>query len=175
MKLICFISLTLLFVLPSAAQEVCQNGVENAPAPLGLQLRMSPEQAQARFGKALKISFKTRDEKVIFQNYIDKRAGGALAGVRALYLRFFDRRLYQIEVFYEEIPNVKTLENFTELLSANQNFSVANWSQIKNAAVIDCGSFKIIADKILNPRVEATDEAVRAEVEKLRETKKKKK
>ena len=46
---------------------------------------------------------------------------------------------------------------------------------IERGAVIDCGRFTVVADKILNPRVELTDETVRARVVAVRKEKEKKK
>lgn len=171
--------LILLFLSPifsaslTAQQMNCS--ITDAPALLNLKLQMSPEQAQGAVGKDLKIKFKTRDEKIIFQNYIDKRPPPSLSGVRALYLRFFDRRLYQIEVFYEEIAYVKTLDNFVEFLAANRNFPVSDARHDETGKVsVICPEFTVVADKILNPRVEITDEITRAKVEEIRERKKKK-
>lgn len=157
----------------AAAQETC--ALENSPPLSGLRLGMSPEQAQGVFGKDLKIKFKTKDEKIIFQNYIEKPAPPSLAGVRALYLRFFDRRLYQIEIFYEERSALKTLKDFTDALSASGNFPASAWQSVKGRAVINCGQFTLVADKVLNPHVELTDETARAGVEAVRKEKSKEK
>jgi hypothetical protein len=93
-------------VVPSAAQEG-NCSLATAPSLLGLRLQMSPEEVQSVFGKDLKVKVRKNNEKSIFQNYIDEPAPRSLAGVRALYLRFIDRRLYQIEVFYEERADIK--------------------------------------------------------------------
>jgi hypothetical protein len=165
MKIIALILLSLTFILPGQAQENCPFMTANSPSLLGLKLNMSPEQAQSVFGKDLKIKVKKNTEKRIFQNYIDKKPPASLAGVRALYLRFYNRRLYQIEVFYEERNDIKTLKDFTGSLSAVWNFPAADWREEKRKAIINCGEFTIVADKILNPRVELTDEPLRAQVE----------
>jgi hypothetical protein len=90
---------SLVLAVNVAAQENCELTSKTALLLLNLQIEMSPEQTQAVFGRELKIKIKKRGERTFFQNYIKKPASGSLTGVRALYLRFFDRRLYQIEIF----------------------------------------------------------------------------
>jgi hypothetical protein len=134
----------------------------------GLSLGMSPSEVQSVFGRDLKIKVKTSGDRTFFQNYIEKSAPAALGGVRALYLRFLDGKLYQIEIFYEERAEVPTLESFTANLSAKMRFPAENWQFAKNKAVIDCGAFTLVAEKLLNPRVELTDTAKLAEAEARR-------
>ena len=134
---------------------------------------MSPEQARSVFGRDLKIKIKKNGERTFFQNYIKQPAPNSLRGVRALYLRFFDRRLYQIEIFYEPQPNLKTLEDIAAALSSQLNFPAADWKIENNRAETVCGETSLVADHILNPRVELTDETVRAKVEVSREKDKK--
>ena len=135
---------------------------------------MSPEQARNVFGKDLKIKIKKKGERTVFQNFIKKPAPNSLRGVRALYLRFFDRRLYQIEIFYESRPDLRTLEDITTALSSQLNFPILDWKIKNNRAAINCSSeISLVADNILNPRVELTNETVRAKVKESREKDKK--
>ncbi len=135
---------------------------------------MSPEQARNVFGKDLKIKIKKKGERTFFQNFIKKPAPNSLRGVRALYLRFFDRRLYQIEIFYESRPDLRTLEDITTALSSQLNFPILDWKIKNNRAAINCSSeISLVADNILNPRVELTNETVRAKVKESREKDKK--
>jgi len=156
-----------------AAQETCELESKSAPLLLNLQIGMSPEQARSVFGRDLKIKIKKNGERTFFQNYIKQPAPNSLRGVRALYLRFFDRRLYQIEIFYEPQPNLKTLEDIAAALSSQLNFPAADWKIENNRAETVCGETSLVADHILNPRVELTDETVRAKVEVSREKDKK--
>lgn len=140
----------------------------SAPRLLDLSLGMSPAEAQGVFGKDLKIKIKSSGDRTFFQNYIGKPARGKLAGVRALYLRFLDGRLYQIEIFYTERSDAPTLEAFV----AGMNLPAdADWQFAKNRAVIDCGAFTLIADKPVDPRVELTDTAINKEAEARRKKK----
>lgn len=167
--------LFLVFTLSNAsasAQENCP--LPDSPALFGLKLGMSPEEAQAVVGSKLKIKFKTTGEKTIFQNYIEESPPAPLAGTRALYLRFFDRRLYQIEIFYQEIPSVKTLEDFTNSVAAKWNFPVSAWQREEIKSVINCENFSVVAMKILNPKIEITDETAGAKIEAIREKESKK-
>ena len=172
-KLVSVILFSLMFVIVGIAQANCDLQSKTAPLLLKLQIGMSPEQTRAVFGKALKIKIKKKGARTFFQNYIKKPAPVSLDGVRALYLRFLDRRLYQIEIFYEPRQDLKTLEEITNTLSSQLNLPVPDW-QIKNNRIeIKCGEISLVADNILNPRVELTDETVRLQVEAAREKDKK--
>lgn len=163
--------LILFLAISSTAQIDC--GLAKAPGLFGFQLGMSPEQAQAIVGREVKIKIKSKNkgERIFFQNFIGKAPPNSLRGVRALYLRFFDGKLYQIEIFYENTNNLKTLEDFTAALSTESGFSAVAWSNIKGEAVLDCTEFTVVADNVLNPHVEITDENIRKKVEEIRREK----
>lgn len=169
MKAIALTAIFLAFTFSSAAQERCELEAKTAPLLLNLRLGMSPEQAQSVFGKDLKIKIKKNGERTFFQNYIKKPAPNSLRGVRALYLRFFNRRLYQIEIFYEPRQDLRTLANIVDALSRQLEFPASNWKIENNLAEIRCGETLLVADHILNPRIELTDEIVRAKIKELRE------
>jgi hypothetical protein len=62
-------------------------------------------------------------------------------------------------------------------LSPKFNFPAAVWQLEKGKAVINCGAaaaVTLVADKVLNPHIEITDEAARAKVEAIRLEKSKK-
>jgi len=159
-------SLILFSTVGGAAQIGC--GLTKAPGLFGLQLGMLPEQAQAIVGREVKIKIKKKGERIFFQNFIEKTPPNSLRGARALYLRFFDGKLYQLEIFYEDKSERKTLEDFTAALSSESGFSASAWSDVKGRAVINCPEFTIVADNVLNPRVEITDENIRKTVEAIR-------
>ena len=150
------------------AQEACDLRSKSSLLLLRLQIGMSPEQTQTIFGKALKIKIKKNGERTFFQNYIKKPAPESLRGVRALYLRFFDRKLYQIEIFYEPRIELKSLGEVTNALAAQLNLPIADWQTKNNRAEIKCGEISLVTDYILNPRIELTDATIRAAIEKLR-------
>jgi hypothetical protein len=164
---------SLLLAVAVMAQEPCKLTSKTAPLLLNLQVGMSPEQAQAVFGRDLKIKIKKKGERTFFQNYIKKPAPQSLRGVRALYLRFFDRSLYQIEVFYEPRRDLNALENITNALSQQLSFSASDWKIKNNRAEINCGEISMVADNVLNPRIELTDETIRARIKEARDKDKK--
>src|SRR5690349_1786721 len=84
-----------------SAQENCST-IPNSNIFLNLQLGMNVAEVNQRFGRVVQIKIKNNDDYRFFQNYIDRRPPNNLSGVRAFYLRFFEKKLYQIEVFYEE-------------------------------------------------------------------------
>lgn len=167
--------LFLLFLLPSlfapcAAQEQCGLTSNEAPNFFGLRLNMTPAEVKGVFGKSLKL--KIRKQGVFFQNFIRKPPPAFLPGVRALYLRFFDYKLFQIEIFYAA-PNNKagterrTLNKFIRNLSAEKNLPAAFRENENGALELKCAGFSLVADNVLNPRTELTDEATRARFEEF--------
>jgi len=159
----------------SKAQESCKASLSDAPVLFGLKLGMSLAQAQAVLGARLKIKPMKIGEGSFFQNFIDRPAPSNLSGVRALFLRFFEHKLYQIEVFYEDRNEWKTLGDFTSSLSANLNLAANAWNTRNGVATISCGEFILTADKILNAHIELTDDASLTQFKKSRPQKSAKK
>jgi hypothetical protein len=169
MKLIfSFLILLTIFVASVAAQNACEAKLENAPVLFNLKLGMSPAEAQTVVGKSLKIKNKRSGEYTFFQNFIEKSAPNSLPDTRAVYLRFYDGALYQIEIFYEEKNETLTLEDFINRQSVKLNLPVEAWKIKFGIAEINCGEFSFAADKFLNPRLELTDEITLAKVEAKR-------
>lgn len=170
--------LPLIFGLPCAAQETCQVELKDAPTFFNLRLGMTAAEAQNAVGKKLKVKVKKKGERTFFQNFIKKPPPHTLSGVRALYLRFFNGTLYQIEIFYEEKTDWKTVassSSSSEFLAAKlnlaQSFQVNPLDKIESK----CIGFSLVADNVLNPRIELTDEAIRAQVLELRQREEEKK
>ena len=155
--------LIFLFVSNASAQsQNCNLPITDAPALLGLRLGMSPKEAKNVFGGKLKI--KVKKEGTFFQNYIDKNPPPSLLNVRALYLRFFEAKLYQIEIFYAPQNQRKTLAEFVAQLDVKLNLPNV-WENEYGQAELNCKTFSLIADNVLNPRVQLTDEVIRTHFE----------
>ncbi len=163
MKVFLLLSIFLNFAVNCTAQETCRLELTDAPTLFGLQLEMSPTQVKSIFGKDLKLKIKR--EGSFFQNFIEKKPPHFLSGVRALYLRFFDAKLYQIEIFYEPENKRRTLEEFLSQLSAELNLPPNLWNTKYGTSELHCADFSLVADNVLNPRVELTDETIRARFE----------
>lgn len=166
-KCLILISFALIFAVGGKAQTDC--GLTTAPKLNDFALGMSPAEAQAAIGNGLKIKVKQTGQRTFFQNFIKKRPPAALRGVRALYLRFLDGKLYQIDIFYEDRSDRQTLADLTAHLSARMNLPADLWQIEYNLAEINCDAFRLSANKILTPYVELTDKAARARVEAIRE------
>jgi hypothetical protein len=163
-------SFILILAVSITAQEKCDFPA-NAPKLLNLNLGMPVTEVKNVFGRDLNFKIKNTGERIFFQNYIDKSAPISLHGVRALYLRFLEGKLYQIEVFYENRADWQTLSDFTKNLSGQMNFTENLWQVKQNKALIDCQEFTLMATNVLNPRIEITDEIAKAKVETLRKAK----
>ncbi|CAN5271977.1 hypothetical protein BH20ACI1_BH20ACI1_07430 [soil metagenome] len=159
MKII-FLIIILLVSSASAQTQNCSLTIADAPTLLGLRLGMSPNEAKTVFGGKLKI--KVKKEGTFFQNYIDKNPPPFLPNVRALYLRFFEAKLYQIEIFYKPQIEKQTLAEFIDRLDTRLNLPSNLWTNEYGQATLNCNTFSLVADNVLNPRVELTDEAIRA-------------
>lgn len=168
MRKILSILLFLILTVPVAAQETCGLTLNDAPTFFGLRLGMTPTEVKGVFGKSLKL--KIRKEGSFFQNFITKPPPSFLPDVRALYLRFFDYKLYQVEIFYEaKNKNAgnerQTLAEFVRILSKNKNLPAAFRENKKGELELKCAEFSLVADNVLNPRTELTDDATRARFE----------
>lgn len=171
-KLISVFLLMLGCVGISPSQTTCEFSPKTAPLLLNLRPGMSSEEVQSVLGKSPKIKVKKDGEKIFFESYAEKRAPAALRNVNAFYLRFFDRKLYQIEIFYNPRTDLPNLEAITNNLSQQLNFSPQTW-QIKNKrAAVKCNELSLKADSILNPHIELTDEIIRKTVEEKRQSEK---
>lgn len=155
-----------------SAQEECELPLSQSPTLQFLRLGMSPPEAT----KALKtrVKVKANGERVFFKNYIKRRAKGNLTGIRAIFLRFFDARLYQIEIFYEADYLWPDLTALLADFSARNNFPPELWQTDYGYAKANCGGFVLDADYILNPHIQITDPATAEQVEKVRAAKTKK-
>ncbi len=147
--------ITLVFAANAAVQNVCV--LPNEPTLLNLRLGATPLEVKNYFGKTVKFKAENKGDVTFFQNYITKPAPEILRGVRAFYLRFLDGRLYQIEVFYEDRADWRTLDAFAESFAASSNFDRVLWQTNRKNLSIECADFTLVADKILNPRLQLTD------------------
>lgn len=159
------------FVFVAQARDNCVWTTQKAALALDLRLGMTTAEAQSVLRGALKIKLKSKGDYRFFQNYINKNPPSRLRGVRAVYLRFFERKLYQIEVFYE--PSFSpSLESFTGALAGQFAFAPAEWMFENKKASTRCGEKTLVADYVLNPRVELTDEAILSKVSELNKAEK---
>lgn len=171
MKIIVLFFLLMFLVAAScAAQQPCKLELKDAPSFFNLKLGMTEEEVREVFGKQLKFKLKKKaQERTFFQNFIKEAPPAILPGVRALYLRFVERRLYQIEIFYENRSEWQTLSDFTGSIAARQNFPEEWWSNARSRANIKCVDFAVVADKVLNPRLEITDRASQVKLAEIRQ------
>jgi hypothetical protein len=175
-KLVLISALILAFSGFGASQETCRKTLQEAPAIFGLKLGMTFDQMQAVLGTAFKFKPKKTGEGSYFQNFIDRPSPPNLPGIRAIYLRFFDHKLYQIEIFYEDKGKEIGLADLLARLSSDAGIAASDWSVNGRKAEINCGEFVIQADVPLNPRLQITDPAAEAEfTKKLKEQKQSKK
>lgn len=119
---------------------------------------MSPSEVNAALNGAARINVKNDGHYTYFKNYLKKRrAKGVLSSARAFYVRFFDRRVYQVELFYQPGYKSANIEPFVREYSISTNFAVENF-KIKNGyAKAKCLGFIVEADTILTPHIQLTD------------------
>jgi hypothetical protein len=65
------------------------------------------------------------------------------------------------------------LEDIAGALSSQLNFPISNWKITTNRAEIKCSEISLVADNVLNPRIELTNEIIHAKVKESREKDKK--
>lgn len=162
MKESLFLILLCFFAVSISAQEKCELSVNAAPQLFNLKLGMSGAEAKRAVGNRLNI--KNTKTGTFFQNFIKNSPPPNLNGIRAVYLRFFESKLYQIEIFYANENAV--LENVVRDFSAKENLPFNFWKTEYGIANLNCGEFSVIIDNFLNPRIQLTDEIIFAEFEK---------
>lgn len=155
------------FSVSAFAQETCPQFTNTSNILLNLQLGMTAVDVTNKLGKALKIKVKKDEDYRFFQNYIDKKPPPNLNGVRAIYLRFFEKKLYQIEIFYEENKYPSAIKSFTGIISTELNLPASDWKFANRQAVLKCSESSLTADYQLNPRIELTNETVRTKVDEI--------
>lgn len=160
----------LAFSFSAYAQENCPSIQQTSEVLLNLKLGMTVDEVNQRFG-SFKIKIKKDGDYRFFQNYIDRKPPQNLTGVRAIYLRFFEKKLYQIEIFYEENKYPSEIKNFTEIISNQLNLPLLNWKFANRQGVLNCGETSLTADYQLNPRIELTNETIRRQIAELNKKK----
>ena len=159
-----------IFVCAARARENCVWTNQTADVSLNLRLGMTTAEVRALLDGDLSVKLRPKGDYRFFQNYIKNDPPPRLRGVRALYLRFFEQRLYQIEVFYEEEVS-PSLESFAGIVARQFNFPASEWIYENKKAVIRCGETTLATDYVLNPRIELTDETILAKVNEMNESK----
>lgn len=153
------------FAVSISAQEKCELSVNAAPRLFNLKLGMSGAQAKRAVGGSLNI--KNIKTGTFFQNFIKNPPPPNLIGASAVYLRFFDSKLYQIEIFYQNENAV--LEKLVRDFSAKENLPPEFWKIEYGIARLNCGEFSVIIDNFLNPRIQLTDELINTEFKQSQE------
>ncbi|NNE99361.1 MAG: hypothetical protein HKN25_10120 [Pyrinomonadaceae bacterium] len=166
--LILFVSLAL-FTAIAAAQEKCKLNLNEAPKLHNVRLGMSAEEATRAFQNRIKVKAKSDGQSSFFKNFIKKRAKGNLAGIRAIFLRFYRGRIYQIELFYEEDHRWRDLESLLDDYSIQNNFPREFWQTKFEYASAKCMGFSLKADYKLNPHIQLTDDVAAKLVKNARE------
>lgn len=163
--------IALIFLLSLAfsahAQETCTPIAKTSEVLLNLQIGMTVEEVSSKLGNNLGIKTKKKGDYRFFQNYINKKPPQNLIGVRAFYLRFFEKKLYQAEIFYEENKYPSDIKNFAEIISTQLNLPVADWKYANKQGVFRCGEVSITADYQLNPRIELTNDTIKKQVDEI--------
>jgi hypothetical protein len=157
----------LIFALTINAQEKCELNLSQSPTLQKLKLGMTPSEASNVLG--IKVKVKPEGQRSFFRNYIKKKAKGNLTGIRALFVRFYDGKIYQIEIFYEKDYRWQTLESMIDDYSASNNFPKEFWLNEYGYAKANCKGFSIDADYILNPHIQISEDAIAELVESKQE------
>lgn len=148
------------------AQDECV--FDTNPGMSGVFLDSPVSEVNTALKGDLKVKVKQNGERTFFKNWLKRPAKGRLQGVRALYLRFLDGILYQIEIFYNDGVGGNDLESFLGYVSKENGFPRDKWKVTNGYAKFSCDGFSFEADRVLNPHVQISIEAVVDEVKALR-------
>jgi hypothetical protein len=164
-------ALVLVLSIKAQQEQPCSKVLNEAPAIFGLKLGMSFDEVRPVFGQA-KVKPKKNGEGSYFLDFNELPPPDRLKGVRVAYLRFFNNKLYQIEIFYDDKDQSTKLEDFTNKLSTDLNLPSTSWKIKNGLAEINCGDFVLAADTVLNRHLELTDDAASTEFKKKKQQKK---
>ena len=154
------------------AQEKCAKTLAESPSVLGLKLGMSYQELSTALGPTAKVKPSKSGEGSIFLSYAEQPAPANLKDVRAMYIRMFESKAYQIEVFYQENQRDAKVEAVTAQLSQTFGLPSAAWTVKYNKAAMKCDGFSITADTILGTHIELTDNAARDAFDKKNQAEK---
>jgi hypothetical protein len=161
------IFLVLLIVLTSDSYAQCDLVIEDSPKMVGLRLGMTAAEANVALGRAAKVKVKKDGQYSYFKSYLKKgKSKGVLTGARAFYVRFYKKRLYQIEIFYHRDHRWSNLESLISDYSTESAFPFQFWAIRHGYAKAKCDGFTVKADYILNPHLEISDTGVLAKLKK---------
>ena len=121
------------------------------------------------------MKVKPTGQRTFLKTKIKPSAKGGLNGIRSIFLRFFDGRLYQTEIFYHKGSKPQDLSAFSKDYSTRNRFPFDHWKIKYGYAVAKCAGFTLRADTILNPHIEITDELTLEKVKRAEKAKKKSK
>ncbi len=158
MKVYLLTILILLAAVQISAQAKCELALSEAPKLQNLMLGMT--EIETRRALRLGVKAKETGQSTFFKNYIKSREKRNLTGVRALYLRFYNGRLYQIEFFYEQDYRWRNLEDLLDDYSARNDFPRGLWESKFGLASVDCEGFSLKANYKLNPHIQLTEKQV---------------
>jgi hypothetical protein len=150
-----------------SARQKCELTLNEAPVLQNLRLGMSSDEASNVLG--IKVKIKSVGQRTFFKNYLKQNAKGRLIGTRAMFLRFYEGKLYQIEFFYDQAYRWQTLESLLEDYSMQNNFPKEFWQTKYGYANANCNGFSLNADYILNPHIQLTNDGIAELVEEERE------
>lgn len=154
-----FITVSILFFAMSvSAQDACELTLDQSPTLQNLKLGMSSQEASKILG--IKVKVKPEGQRSFFKNYIKKKAKGNLVGIRAIFIRFYDNKIYQIELFYEKDYRWQTLDSLINDYSTQSNFPIDFWQTEYGYSNAICKGFSLDADYVLNPHIQITDDAI---------------
>jgi len=160
-------------VCAAKAQQPCSMSIADSPSITGLKLGMPIADLTSVIGPAIKFKPTKTGEGVFFQNFIEQEPPPKLTGTRTMYVRYFNGKVYQIEIFLDDKDQPSKLEEFTNRLSTYYELPREAWTVKNDRAEMDCGSFRVNADAILNRHIELTDAAAFAEFDQKKQRSKK--
>jgi hypothetical protein len=160
-------------VCAAKAQQPCKISIADSPSISGLKLGMPIAELTSVIGPGIKFKPTKTGEGVFFQNFIEQTPPPKLTGTRTMYVRYFNGKVYQIEIFFEDKDQPSKLEEFTTRLSTYYELPRDAWKVKNDRAELDCGSFRVNADAILNRHIELTDDAAYKDFQTKQQRKKK--
>ena len=157
--------LLLLFVLFAGQLFAeCKATLGEKPTIEGLRLGMSASQVNEVIRGVGKVKIKKDGHYSFFKTKLKNKKRGRFVGLRSIFLRFYDKQLYQIEFFFHENRYSNEVGQFVSKFSKENAFPADIFTIEHGYAVAQCVGFSLRADTKLNPHITMTEDAVAEKV-----------
>lgn len=141
----------------------CKLQLPDSPSLANIRLGMTVDQANAALGGKPKLKSKG-ERRTNYFRFKQGKAKGPISGAKAFWVRFYQGRVYSVEIFYHS--GYGDLEGLIETYASRNGFDVSLFETKHGYSRAKCDGFSVKADLILNPHLELIDTNIKELLDK---------